>query len=43
MTRILKGENGLPDEWNNTAEMLKKTAETGMTFGKRKEDRETWW
>ena len=28
-----------------TAEMLRKTAKTvvGVTFGKRKEDRETWW
>ena len=26
--RILGSENGLPDEWNKTAEMLKKTAET---------------
>ena len=33
------------DEWDKTAEMLRKTAETvlGMTFGKRKGDRETWW
>ena len=37
--RILKGKNGLPDEWDKTAEMLRKTAETilGVTFGKRKE------
>ena len=45
MTRILGGEDGLPDEWDKTAEMLRKTAETvlGVTFGKRKGDRETWW
>ena len=45
MTRILGGKNGLPDEWDKTAEMLRKTAETvlGKTFGKRKGDRETWW
>ena len=45
MTRILGGKDGLPDEWNKTAEILKKTAETvlGVTFGKRKGDRETWW
>ena len=44
MTRILGGKDGLPDEWDKTAEMLRKTAETvlGVTFGKRK-DRETWW
>ena len=45
MTRILKGKDGLPDEWDKTAEMLRKVAETvlGVIFGKRKEDRETWW
>ena len=45
MTRILGDKNGLPDEWDKTAEMLRKTAETvlGVTFGKRKGDRETWW
>ena len=45
MTRILGGKNGLPDEWEKTAEMLRKTAETmlGVTFGKRKGDKETWW
>ena len=43
VTRILGGEDGLPDEWDKTAEMLRKTAETvlGVTFGKRKGDRET--
>ena len=46
MTRILGGKNGLPDdEWDKTVEMLRKTAETvlGVTFGKQKGDRETWW
>ena len=47
VTRILGGKDRLPDEWdkNKTAEMLRKTAETilGVTFGKRKGDRETWW
>ena len=46
VTGTLGGKNGLPDEWDKTAEMLKKkTAKTvlGVTFGKRKEDRETWW
>ena len=28
MTRILGGEDGLPDDWYKTAEMLRKTAET---------------
>ena len=43
MTRILGDKDGLSDEWNKTVEMLRKTAETvlGMTFGKRKRDRET--
>ena len=45
VTRILGGKNRLPNEWDKTAEMLRKTAETvlGVTFGKRKGDRETWW
>ena len=44
VTRILGGKDGLPDEWNKTAEMLRKTAETvlGITFGKRKGDWDTW-
>ena len=43
--RTLRGKDGLPDEWDKTAEMLSKTAEAmlGVTFGKRKEDRGTWW
>ena len=45
VTRILRGKDGLPDEWNQTEEMLRKTAEIvlGVTFGKRKGNRETWW
>ena len=45
VTRILGGKDGLPDEWDKTAEMLRKTAETVLrvTFGKRKGDKETWW
>ena len=45
MTRTLGGKDELPDEWDKTAEMLRKTAETvlGVTFGKRKGDKETWW
>ena len=45
VTRILGGKDGLPDEWDKTAEMLRKTAEIvlGVTFGKRKEDRDIWW
>ena len=45
VTRILGGKDGLPDEWDKTPEMLRKTAETvlGVTFGKQKGDRETWW
>ena len=44
VTRILRGKDGLPDEWDKIAEMLRKAAETvlGVTFGKRKGDRETW-
>ena len=45
VTRIMGGKDRLPNEWDKTAEMLRKTAETvlGVTFGKRKGDRETWW
>ena len=45
VTRILGDKNGLPDDWDKTAKMLRKTAETvlGVTFGKQKGDRETWW
>ena len=45
VTRILGGKDRLPDEWDKTAETLRKTAETvlGVTFGKRKGDKETWW
>ena len=45
VNRVLGGEDGLPDEWDKTAQMLKKTAETvlGVTFGKQKRDRKTWW
>ena len=45
VTRILGGKDRLPNEWDKTAEMLRKTAETvlGVTFGKQKGDRETWW
>ena len=45
LTRILGGEDGLLNKWDKTAETLRKTAETvlGVTFGKQKEDRETWW
>ena len=45
VTKNLGGKDGLTNEWEETAEMLRKTAETvlGVTFGKRKGDRETWW
>ena len=39
-------QGGLPDEWDKTAEMLRKTAETVLGVSlkmKRKGDRETWW
>ena len=36
VTRILGGKDELPDEWDKTAEMLRKTVEIvlGVTFGK---------
>ena len=45
VTRILGDKNGLLDEWNKTAELLRKTPETvlGVIFRKRNGDRETWW
>ena len=45
VTRTLGGKDGLLDEWDKTAEMLGETTETvlGVTFRKRKRDRETWW
>ena len=45
VTRILGGKDRLPNEWDKIAEMVRKTAETvlGVTFGKRKGDKETWW
>ena len=44
VTRILKGKDGLLDEWDKTTEMLRKTAENVLevTFGRRKRDRKTW-
>ena len=43
VTRILGGKEGLPGEWDKTADA--KTAKTvlGVTLGKRKRDRKTWW
>ena len=45
MMRILGGKDELLDEYDKTAKVLRKTAQTvlGVTFGKRKGDRETWW
>ena len=45
VTRILGDKDRLSNEWDKTAEMLRKTAETvlGVIFQKRKGDRETWW
>ena len=42
VTRILGGKYRLPNEWEKTAEMLRKLTETvlELTFGKRKGDRE---
>ena len=40
VTRTLGGKKGLPDEWDKTEEILRKTV-LGVIFGKRKGDRET--
>ena len=42
---MLGGKDRLPVEWDKTAEMLRKTAETvlGVTIGRQRGDRETWW
>ena len=39
VNRILEGKDGLSDEWDKTAEVLRKTAEIVLevTFGKKKE------
>ena len=38
VTMILGGKDGLPDKWDKTAETV-----LGVTFRKRKGDREKWW
>ena len=46
VTRSLGGKKGLPDEWDKTVQMLRKTVETVLkvTFGKRKGNRDIcWW
>ena len=45
MSILVGKDDRLLDEWDKTAEMPRKTAKTvlGVTFGKRKGDRETWW
>ena len=45
VTRILGGKDRLSNEWDKSTKMVRKTAETvlGVTFGKQKGDRETWW
>ena len=41
VTRILRGKDGLLDEW--TKQWKYTLTVLGVTFGKRKGDRETWW
>ena len=45
VARILRGKHRLPNDWDKTAKMLRNTAKTvlGVTFGKRKGDKKTWW
>ena len=37
VTRILRGKDRLPNEWDKTAEMLRKTAETVLGVAKRRQ------
>ena len=45
VTRILGGEDGLPDELDKTAKMLRKSGKTllEVTFGKRNGIRKACW
>ncbi|KAK3530999.1 hypothetical protein QTP70_007855 [Hemibagrus guttatus] len=45
LRQALDGQVVLPDDWETTAEVIRETGRKvlGVSSGKRKEDKETWW
>ncbi|KAK3525786.1 hypothetical protein QTP70_007548 [Hemibagrus guttatus] len=45
LRQALGGQVVLPDDWETTAEVIRETGRTvlGLSSGRRKEDKETWW
>ncbi|KAK3519587.1 hypothetical protein QTP86_003358, partial [Hemibagrus guttatus] len=45
LRQALGGQVVLPDDWETTAEVIRETGRKvlGVSFGRRKEDKETWW
>ncbi|KAK3529639.1 hypothetical protein QTP70_032515 [Hemibagrus guttatus] len=45
LRQALGGRVVLPDDWETTAEVIRETGRKvlGVSFGRRKEDKETWW
>ncbi|KAK3570787.1 hypothetical protein QTP86_025428 [Hemibagrus guttatus] len=45
LRRALGGQVVLPDDWETTAEVIRETGRKvlGVSSGRRKEDKETWW
>ncbi|KAK3510026.1 hypothetical protein QTP70_026005 [Hemibagrus guttatus] len=45
LRQALGGQIVLPDDWETTAEVIRETGRKvlGMSSGRRKEDKETWW
>ncbi|KAK3512516.1 hypothetical protein QTP70_015650 [Hemibagrus guttatus] len=45
LRQALGGQVVLPDDWETTAEVIRETGRTllGVSSGRRKEDKETWW
>ncbi|KAK3510676.1 hypothetical protein QTP70_013013 [Hemibagrus guttatus] len=45
LRQALGGQVVLPDDWETTAEVIRETGRKvlGMSSGRRKEDKETWW
>ncbi|KAK3574870.1 hypothetical protein QTP86_018337 [Hemibagrus guttatus] len=45
LRQVLGGQVVLPDDWETTAEVIRQTGRKvlGVSSGRRKEDKETWW
>ncbi|KAK3568967.1 hypothetical protein QTP86_021378, partial [Hemibagrus guttatus] len=45
LRQALDGQEVLPDDWETTAEVIRETERKvlGVSYGRRKEDKETWW